>query len=92
MGLSLITVLEIATNDHEINTFQNKESGKWGSVLYMVRDGRIHKSWCSYDGCPFDAEEKAIEAMNDVVKSAKDYVEGMSADRHKKRVLEGGKP
>ena len=79
--MTFITALEIATNqpngDILITAGQHKETLKWGSFMFMMRDGNIHKLMVSYDigenGFEgFDTEGIAIQKMEDLVKIAID--------------------
>ena len=70
MGLSRITALEILTNypdNIKIESIKHKDEEKWGSIMYLTRNGHIHKIMLSYDNFPFDSEEKAKQAMEDIV-------------------------
>lgn len=69
MSMRLITAMEIASNERLIQAYQNA-AGKWGSTLYMMRDGNIHKAWCSYNDFPFDTEADARAAMQQVIDDA----------------------
>lgn len=80
--MRLITALEIATNqpngDILIVAMKHKETLKWGSFMYMMRDGNIHKLMLSYDigenGFEgFDTEEIAKQKMEDLVQEAIDF-------------------
>lgn len=81
--MTLLTVLEIVTNypngDIEIITAQHKETNKWVSLLYHMREGRIHKLILSFDVnetfTGWDTEEEAKQKMQEVVDSALDYYE-----------------
>lgn len=77
--MTLLTALEIATNqpngDILIVALQHKETLKWGSFMYLMRDGRIHKPMLSFDIGEndfegFDTEEIAKTKMEDLVKVA----------------------
>ena len=76
----LLTALEIATNqpngDILITAIQNKQTFKWSSFMYLMRDGKIHKLMLSYDINEnfegFDTEEIAKTKMEYLVKLATD--------------------
>ena len=79
--MTLLTALEIATNqpngDVLIVAMQHKETLKWASFMYLMRDGHIHKLMLSYDigvnGFEgFETEEIAKTKMEDLVKVATD--------------------
>ncbi len=79
--MRLLTALEIATNqpngDILIEAMQHKETLKWASFMYMMRDGQIHKLMLSFDigvnGFEgFDTEEIAKQKMEDLVQIAID--------------------
>jgi hypothetical protein len=80
--MRLLTALEIATNqpngDILITAGQHKETLKWASFMYLMRDGNIHKLMLSYDiGVNdfegFDTEEIAKQKMEDLVQFAINY-------------------
>lgn len=80
--MRLLTALEIATNqpngDILITAMQHKETLKWASFMYLMRDGHIHKLMLSYDiGVNdfegFDTEQLAIEKMESLVQVAIDF-------------------
>lgn len=77
--MRLLTALEIATNqpngDIWITALQHKETLKWASFMYLMRDGNIHKLMLSFDiGVNdfegFDTEEIAKQKMEDLVQVA----------------------
>lgn len=79
--MRLLTALEIATNqpngDILIEAMQHKETLKWASFMYLMRDGHIHKLMLSYDIGKndfegFDTEEIAKQKMEDLVQIAID--------------------
>ena len=78
--MRLITALEIAGNYPDnilIAAAQHKETGKWTSLMYMLRDDKqIHKLMLSFDinekFLGWDTEQEAIEKMEDVAKAAMD--------------------
>lgn len=80
--MRLLTALEIATNqpngDILITPIQHKETLKWGCLMYLMRDGHIHKLMLSYDigvnGFEgFDTQEEANQKMEDIVKVAIEF-------------------
>lgn len=80
--MRLITALEIATNqpngDILITAVQHKETLKWGSFMYLMRDGHIHKLMLSFEigenGFEgFDTKEIAKIEMENLVKIATDF-------------------
>lgn len=82
--MRLLTAFEIATNhpngDIEIVTAQHKETNKWTSLLYMMRDGHVHKLMISFDINEtfegWDSEEEAKQKMQEVIDLAIEYVNG----------------
>ena len=77
--MTLLTAMEIASNapngDIMISGVQNKETGKWISLMYLMRDGHIHKLMLSFDETEtfkgWDTEDEAVKAMEDVKEMAK---------------------
>ncbi len=76
--MRLLTALEIATNqpngDILIEAMQHKETHKWASFMYLMRDGQIHKLMLSFDINEqfegFDTEELAKTKMEELVQVA----------------------
>ena len=83
--MNLITALEIASNypngDILIEATQHKD--KWTSLMYMLRDGHIHKLMLSFDiseqFAGFDSKEEAISKMEEVAQAAIKYVNNKGA-------------
>jgi len=76
--MTVLTALEITTNYPDnilIEGHQDKESEKWTSLMYMTRNGDIHKLMLSFDNFPYDSKEEAITKMEDVVKMAIEHIE-----------------
>jgi hypothetical protein len=79
--MTVLTMLEIATNYPDgiaIDAAQHKETLKWGSFMWMLRDGHYHKLMLSFDvgenGCVgFNSEEEAIKKMEEVRDNAIAY-------------------
>lgn len=79
--MRLLTALEIATNyetnDLLVSATQHKETLKWGSFLYLLRNGEIHKLMLSFDINEkfegFDSEEEAKLKMEELVEAAITY-------------------
>lgn len=78
--MTLLSIFEIATNSPDgiaIDAAQHKETGKWGSFMWMVRNGTYHKLMVSYDINEkfggWDSEEQAIKEMEKVRDSAITY-------------------
>lgn len=80
MGLNYITALEIATCDPKL---RYREVGKlkepidpekpYGGVLYMMRDGHIHKSWFDFEG--FSSKEEADKWLDRIIAGCDDWFE-----------------
>ncbi len=76
--MNLITALEIATNypngDILISAAQHKETGKWTSLMYLLRDKQIHKLMLSFDinenFAGWDTEQEAKDKMEEVAQAA----------------------
>jgi len=80
--MNLITVLEIKSNypngDILITATQHKETSKWFSQMYLMRNGRIHKLMLSYDKSEkfngWDTDKEAKDKMEEVAKMAINYI------------------
>lgn len=76
--MNLITALEIATNhpngDILIEAVQDNETQKWTSMMYLLRNGNIHKLMLSFDANEkfkgWDTKKEAKDAMISVRDSA----------------------
>lgn len=82
--MTLLTALEIEANypqDILIEGIQDKQTGKWTSVMYRLKDGNIHKTMLSFDITEefkgFDTMEDAIEKMTELAEAAIKHVQGM---------------
>ena len=79
--MNLITALEIASNhpngDILIEAAQHKETEKYVSLMYLLRDGEIHKLMLSFDVNDefkgWDTEKEAISKMEEVRDSVIKY-------------------
>jgi hypothetical protein len=79
--MRVLTAIEIGTNhqngDIMINAGQDKNTKKWTSFMYLMRDGGIHKLMLSFDITEkfegFDTEELAIAEMERLRDSAIEY-------------------
>lgn len=74
--MNLITALEISTNypfNILIESDQHKDTKKWTSIMYLMRNGNIHKMMLSYNG--WDTEEEANNGMRQVAEDAIKYLE-----------------
>lgn len=82
LNMRFITALEIASNypngDILIEAVQHKETGKWTSLMYMLRDGDIHKLMLSFDisnkFAGWDTEKEAKDKMEEIAQTAIKYV------------------
>lgn len=82
--MNLVTAYEIASNypngDILISPAQHKQTGKWTSLMYMMRDGHIHRLMLSFDINDnfegWNTEKEAIDAMEDMAQFAIKYVNG----------------
>ena len=75
--MNFITALEIASNYPDnilISGAQHKETKKWTSLMYMMRDGRIHKLMLSFDITDkfpgWDTESEAVSKMTELAEAA----------------------
>ena len=80
MGLTFITALEIATCDPELRyrevglLKEPRDPDKpYGGVLYMMRDGHIHKSWFDFGG--FSTKEEADRWLDGIIAWCDDWFE-----------------
>lgn len=79
--MTTLTALEIATNhpngDILIEAVQHKETGKWTSLMYLLRDGNIHKLMLSFDINEnfqgFETELEAKTKMDELCQVAIDH-------------------
>lgn len=63
--MTYITALEIESNWPDnilISVFENTETGRFGSVMYMLRDGAIHKKMLTLNAV-YKSKEQAEEKM-----------------------------
>lgn len=81
--MTLITALEIEANypqDILIEGVQDKKTGKWVSIMHLLKGSDIHKTMLSFDisenFAGFDTMEDAIEKMEEIAQVAINYVKG----------------
>jgi len=77
--MTLLTALEIAGNYPEnilIDAQKDPESENWTSLMYMTRNGGIHKLMLSFDNFPYKSKEEAISKMEEVAQAAIKHVDG----------------
>jgi len=75
--MTLLTALEIAGNYPQnilIDAQQNPEKDEWTSLMYMTRNGGIHKLMLSFDGFPYKTKDEAISKMKEVADRAIEYI------------------
>ena len=84
--MTLITVMEIASNypngDILIDAVQFEDNKKWTSLMYLTRNGQIHKLMLSFDRQEefegWDTKEEAISKMEEIrnlaIEKAIDYI------------------
>jgi len=80
--MNFITALEIASNypngDILIEAAQHKETNKWTSLMYLLRDGNIHKLMLSFDINDefegWDTENEAKDKMEEIAQLAIKYI------------------
>ncbi len=83
--MNLITALEIASNypngDILIAGAQDKKTNKWTSLMYLMRDGRIHKLMLSFDinekFAGWDTEKEATDKMEEMAQLAIEHCKKM---------------
>lgn len=81
--MTFLTALEIAYNHKNGNisilSSQNKETKKYTSLMYLMKDGEIHKLMLSFDINDefkgWNTEDEAIKAMEKVRDEAINFVE-----------------
>jgi len=81
--MTFLTALEIAYNHKNGNisicSAQNKETKKYTSLMYLMKDGEIHKLMLSFDINDkfdgWDTEDEAIKEMEKVRDEAINFVE-----------------
>jgi hypothetical protein len=82
--MTLLTAKEIEVNYPQntlIEGIQDKETGKWTSVMYRLKNDMIHKTLLSFninenfEG--FDTMEDAIEKMEEIAKNVVEHVQGL---------------
>ena len=74
--MTLITILEIVSNYPDnilIEAVKHKTKKAYGSVMYLTKDGKIHKVMLSYDDFPFDSKKEAIMMMKKNIAIAEKY-------------------
>lgn len=79
--MTLLTALEIAGNYPQnilIDAQKDPESENWTSLMYMTRNGCIHKLMLSFNNFPYKSKEEAISKMNEVSQVAIKHVNGES--------------
>jgi hypothetical protein len=77
--MTLLTALEIAGNYPEnilIDAQKDPDSENWTSLMYMTRNGGIHKLMLSFDNFPYKSKEEAISKMEEVAQAAIKHVDG----------------
>ena len=87
--MNLITALEITTNypcgDILITATQHKETSKWFSQMYLMRNGRIHKLMLSYDKSEnfdgWDTDKEAKDKMEEVAKMAFTHINELGENK-----------
>lgn len=81
-----LTALEIAGNYPEnilIDAQKDPESENWTSLMYMTRDGNIHKLMLSFDNFPYKSKKEAISKMTEMAELAVNYIKGESEGKNK---------
>lgn len=77
--MTLLTALEVAGNYPEnilIDAKKDPDSTKWTSLMYMTRNGGIHKLMLSFDNFPYESKDEAISKMEEVAQAAIKHVNG----------------
>lgn len=80
--MTVLTALEIASNypngDILINSAQDKETLKWTSFMYLLRDGQIHKLMLSFNISEtfqgWDTQKEAEDKMEEMAQIAITHV------------------
>jgi hypothetical protein len=79
--MTILTALAIESNypdNIRIEAMQSKASGRWTSVMDLMKKGECNRTLLSFDGFPFDTEQIAIERMKDQATKAIEYVKAIS--------------
>lgn len=75
--MTLLTAFEIEAhypNNILIDAQKDPDSENWTSLMYMTRNGGIHKLMLSFDGFPYKSENKAKKTMHEVAEAAIKYL------------------
>ena len=71
--MTFLTALEIAGNYPDnilIDAQKDPNSDNWTSLMYMTRNGGIHKLMLSFDNYPYKTEQEAKDKMDEVAQAA----------------------
>ncbi len=74
MGISLLTILTIRSNDSDIkcDAVQHGETKKWAGGISLWKNGRVHSLLIDEDKATHDTEKCAIERMERVVQDIRE--------------------
>lgn len=73
--MTRLTIAEIQTHYPDqilIESVFDEGEGKWASIMYMLRDRRIHKTMLSFHPI-FSSEQEASERMHEIAQWAMTY-------------------
>jgi len=72
MSLSLATALILQYNEVKSFALGPFPNGKYGSIVYFIKDGKAIKSIISIQSGEFDTCKKAIDVVDDIVKAVRE--------------------
>ncbi len=81
-----LTALEIAGNYPDnilIDAQKDPESENWTSLMYMTRNGGIHKLMLSFDNFPYKTKDEAISKMTEMAELAVNHIKEESEGKNK---------
>lgn len=93
--MTLLSALEITGNYPDnilIDAQKDPDGEKWTSLMYMTRNGSIHKLMLSFDGFNFESEQIAISKMKEVAQRAIEYVTNLREGQKENNTLPQNEP
>lgn len=76
--MTLMTALEIANNypkNISIVTFRDNNNGKFGALVYRMKDGDIHKLLLSHNRGIYKNRKEVKSVMNEMMQEVKNIYE-----------------
>ena len=71
MGMSLISALMIKGNEVQCVSMGPFDNGKYGGVIYMLKNGDIHTPIVSIDQGHYDTSKEVIEHLEEIVEAVR---------------------